>query len=114
MVRSILWGNCNGEARVMSGGNVTFECSIADSTGFLHDGGTFTYSGENWFTDPLFCDPAPCGSEWPKIVGDLTVHASSPALLAPCGPIGAFGEGCSTLSIEPSSWGRIKGIYRLK
>jgi hypothetical protein len=72
-----------------------------------------TYSGENWFTDPLFCDPVSCLTGPPTILGDYRVDASSPALLAPCGPIGAFGEGCGSTSLEPTSWGRIKGIYRL-
>ncbi len=114
LTRSILWGNCNREALMGSGGSLSFDCCVVDSSGVVNDGGLVTYSGDNWFTDPLFCDPVPCDTGPPTILGDYQMDAASPALLAPCGPIGVFGEGCTTVSIEPSSWGQIKGIYRLE
>lgn len=112
---SILRGNCNIEAMVFGGGSLSFECCIVDSSAVTNyqNTGTVTYQGENWFTDPLFCDPGPCNLLDPTILGDYTVDAASPALLASCGPIGAFGQGCTTVSIDPLSWGRIKGVYRL-
>jgi predicted outer membrane repeat protein len=56
--------------------------------------------------DPLFCDPDN---------GDLTLESLSPCLPSNslgCGLIGALGQGCGTVSVEPMSWGQIKGAYR--
>jgi hypothetical protein len=56
--------------------------------------------------DPHFCDPGN---------GDFTVEYGSPCVepgSLGCGQIGAFGVGCGTVSVEPKSWGRIKGLYR--
>jgi hypothetical protein len=57
--------------------------------------------------DPLFCNPPS---------GDYTVSSASPCL-PENNPncvdlIGAYGPGCGFVSIEPMSWGRLKGIYR--
>jgi hypothetical protein len=55
--------------------------------------------------DPLYCDPEN---------GDLTLAANSPCLpenSGACGLIGALGQGCGGISIEPESWGRIKSRY---
>ena len=43
--------------------------------------------------DPLFCDPEK---------GDFHVKDLSPAVLAPCGAIGALGKGCSAFRLVPS------------
>jgi hypothetical protein len=46
---------------------------------------------------------------------DLTVSSLSPCLPANslgCGLIGALGQGCGTVAIQPMSWGQIKGAYR--
>jgi len=56
--------------------------------------------------DPLFCNTE---------AGDFTLHSLSPCLPANsmgCGLIGALGEGCGTVSVEPSTWGRIKASFR--
>ena len=56
--------------------------------------------------DPLFCDLA---------IGDLSIDAASPCLPAnnPWGIlIGALGEGCSTVMVEPATWGRVKTLFR--
>jgi hypothetical protein len=56
--------------------------------------------------DPLYCDPDH---------DDLTVSSLSPCLPANslgCGLIGAFGEGCGTVSVEPTTWGQIKARFR--
>jgi len=55
--------------------------------------------------DPLYCDPEH---------DDLTVSVLSPCLppnSLGCGLIGALGEGCGAISIEPTSWGRIKARF---
>jgi Right handed beta helix region len=56
--------------------------------------------------DPEFCDPEHL---------DFTVKDTSPAAPAnsgECGQIGAFGVGCGSVSVEPSTWGRIKSSFR--
>ncbi len=58
------------------------------------------------FTDPQFCDPS---------ILDFSVSASSPC--APgnspgCGSVGAWGVGCGIVSVEESSWAKIKALYR--
>jgi hypothetical protein len=56
--------------------------------------------------DPEFCDPEGL---------DFTVHDTSPAAAAnsgTCGQIGAHGVGCGSVSIEPSTWGRVKQQFR--
>ncbi|GJM45118.1 MAG: hypothetical protein DHS20C21_19600 [Gemmatimonadota bacterium] len=56
--------------------------------------------------DPLFCDSESL---------DFTVGSSSPALSEnspACGPIGAHPQGCGTVAIEPTTWGRLKSLYR--
>lgn len=55
--------------------------------------------------DPLFCSPD---------TGDFTLAENSPCLPAqtPCGQIGAFGQGCTGISVDPVSWARLKGLFR--
>ena len=103
--------------------NIVAECSA----GALTADGSMTDSGCNLFwnnesnyitwpenaqatdieADPRFCDPESL---------DFTVHSQSPAvvpLVGNCGPqIGAFGVGCGAVSVEASSWGKIKNHYR--
>jgi hypothetical protein len=58
------------------------------------------------FVDPLFCDPE--NEDWHLTKGSPCLPEGSGA----CGLIGAFGVGCGTVSVERSSWGRIKELYR--
>ncbi len=56
--------------------------------------------------DPLFCEAD---------AGVFTVREGSPCLpggVPGCGQIGAWGEGCGIVSVQPTSWGRIKNLYR--
>lgn len=58
------------------------------------------------WADPLYCDPENL---------DFTVAANSPCLpgaTPDCGQIGAWGEGCGGVSVEATSWGMIKSLYR--
>ena len=60
----------------------------------------------NFSADPLFCDAA--GGTW-------TVRSDSPCAppgVTGCGLVGALDVGCATVSIQPSTWARIKGVYR--
>jgi hypothetical protein len=113
LVRTVIWDNCHGEAGVSGAGILTFDCCVVDSAEVVNEqgAGTVSYLGENVFEDPIFCEPSPCDAA-PTSEGEYTVAAGSPALLAACGPIGALGEGCPTVSLEALSWGRLKGIYR--
>ena len=53
--------------------------------------------------DPQFCDAA---------AGDYTLTEDSPAIAGTCGQIGAFGIGCGTVSLNATSWSRVKALYR--
>ncbi len=58
------------------------------------------------FVDPLFCDPGAL---------DFQLESGSPCLpenSGECGLIGAFGEGCGTVSVDRESWGKLKAAYR--
>ncbi len=60
----------------------------------------------NFSSDPQFCDASS---------DDFSLAETSPCLdpPAPClGPIGAYGVGCGPVSVEATSWGRIKAAYR--
>ncbi|MFN8179668.1 MAG: right-handed parallel beta-helix repeat-containing protein [bacterium] len=56
--------------------------------------------------DPLFCDP---------VTLNFHVEAASPAAPANshgCGLIGAHDVNCGPVSVEPTSWGRLKGLFK--
>lgn len=56
--------------------------------------------------DPQFC-------AWES--GDVALRDGSPCLPEGsngCGMIGAYPEGCGTVSVEPVSWGMLKSLYR--
>jgi hypothetical protein len=61
----------------------------------------------NLSADPLFCRPR---------LFDYQISSASPcaAANAPsgCGQIGARPVGCSIVSVEPSTWGRMKAMWR--
>ncbi len=86
-------------------GGVTSSCNVFwdndDGYGIF-----FTPGATDREIDPRFCN---AGSNV------FTVHSDSPCLplhSLGCGLIGAFGQGCGTVSIESESWGRIKSRYR--
>jgi len=60
----------------------------------------------NFSADPLFCD---------TLSGDFHLDCRSPCAPAQqpeCGLIGAWDVGCGPSQTEPTSWGRIKSMYR--
>lgn len=81
-------------------------CDVFDFSGTWFDG-TVTFDTSGVIRDdPRFCGIA--GQEY-------TLRGDSPCLAgaSPCGQqIGAFGLGCSVVSLEPQSWARIKSLYR--
>lgn len=71
-------------------------------------GAGYPLSPTDRIVDPQFCD-------LPSY--DLTLRFGSPCLSEDplgCGQIGAFGQGCGTVSVESKSWGEIKGVYSPK
>ena len=68
--------------------------------------GDWTPAPTDLHADPLFCDPANL---------NFTVQGGSAAAngnWVGCGLIGAFGVGCNPVSVEPQTWGRLKGLFR--
>jgi hypothetical protein len=84
---------------------ITSSCNVfwANADG---DWSGFTPDATDRVIDPEFCDPGG---------GDYTVRSTSPCLpenSLGCGLIGAYGEGCGVVSVEPTSFGRIKAAHR--
>ncbi|MBZ0268847.1 right-handed parallel beta-helix repeat-containing protein, partial [bacterium] len=96
--RSIVWGNCGpvDEIRVHAGTLEIRDC-VVDNTGVQGvSGGTINYTGDNVFTDPLFCAPELCTAA-PTTTGEYTLTSASPALPSnhPSGQlVGALGAQC--------------------
>lgn len=69
--------------------------------------GSCNADATNISADPQFCSPP---------AGDYRLAEGSPCLPdnSPpgCGLIGAYGTGCGPVPVVPTSWGRIKAIYR--
>ena len=69
----------------------TYECNLIHDPAGAAVGALPT--GDTFVGDPLFCDAA---------AGKFELSGLSPALRAPCGPIGARGQGCSAFKLQPS------------
>jgi hypothetical protein len=110
--QSIIWGNCAYSATYEDifadpGSMVTMTCCLADSN---TTDGDIQWLGTNIFEDPYFTEFGNC--EYPSTGGSYCPAKSSPAWNVPgCGNLGAVIENC-TVSIEPTSWGQIKALYR--
>jgi predicted outer membrane repeat protein len=80
--------------------NLFWNNAAGDAVGFTPD-------ATDVFADPEFCNPD---------AGDFTVSSTSPCAAGnspPCAAqIGALGVGCGLVSIESTSWGRIKSRFR--
>ena len=103
----LAWNTGDYPALFIWGSEITESCNLF----WQNEADTFRppLDPTDVLADPLFCDP------WgPK----LTVRTDSPCLPgnhpggASCGRIGAFGEGCGPVSLDPRSWGRIKAAHR--
>jgi hypothetical protein len=70
-------------------GAARYECNLIQTL----DGTNPPPIGDTLMGDPSFCDVQK---------GDFHVHDLSPALLAPCGKIGAQEKGCSAFRVLPS------------
>ena len=88
---------------VEDGGAVTAGCNVFWDNA---DGIGYTPRPTDRIADPLFCD---------EDARDLTLQPTSPCLpenSLGCGLIGALGQGCGSVSIQPQSWGKTKSAYR--
>lgn len=99
---------------VFSGGDVGFgvpdgvtvNAYCNDSWGNEENWGGGVDPSTNFSLEPRYCAPE---------VDNFRVASNSPLLPGSnsCNwLIGAFGEGCGTVSVEPSSWGKVKSLYR--
>jgi hypothetical protein len=103
---NIITGSIGAQAVYkLTGGVVTKGCNV-----YWNNAGGNTLNigldATDRIVDPEYCD-APSG--------DLTVFDTSPCLPANslgCGLIGAQDQGCGTVSVERTSWGRIKEGYK--
>ena len=77
------------KAALQMKGMPRFECNLIHAV----DGTPPTPSANTIVGDPAFCDAEK---------GDFHVRDLSPALLAPCGRIGALGKGCGSFRLVPS------------
>lgn len=115
--RTIVWDNCSmlnaDEVVVVGSSTASFLCSVVDSSsGSLE--GAITFDEYSTFAPPEFCEPIGCNLA-PSEQGDVSLSPTSPCLAANslCGQqIGAYGQGCGTVSAESASWGAIKALYR--
>lgn len=105
ILRNNVFTNCTGAMAVeLYSGELVSSCNVfwQNPVGNAN----FPLDPSDRDIDPDFCDP---------LSDDFTVHTSSPCLppnSLGCGLIGAFGEGCGSVSIERMTWGRIKNLYR--
>jgi len=109
MSSSILWGNCSPEVVLEAGTTLLASCSDLDPAE-ITGAGTYVAGPGMIHEDPLFCIPWACGD--PPGDALYSLPAVSPARDAPgCGTMGAL-YGVCTISVAPTSWGRVKAAYR--
>jgi hypothetical protein len=113
---SILWGNCTEAVVEGMSGRIGFGCSAVNSAGVscATCANPPSYDAHTIFVDPVFCDPEACNNA-PTCVGDYGLSANSPCLASasPCGVLmGARGEACNVVAVEPRTWGAVKSLYR--
>ena len=102
---NVITGSTGAIAVRVATGNLTSECNVfwnnveGDVVGF-------TLDETDVVADPLFCDPT---------LGNYGVSEISPCLPENnpnCSDlIGVYGMGCGAISVEPMSWGRLKGMW---
>ena len=102
IVDSIVSGNCSSDvSEVYIGyGTLTISCSAIPRSGVEERiPGRITWETEPVESDPLFCAPTGCPTDFaPLSGGDYRLRSDSPCLarFSPCGrTIGVYGEGCA-------------------
>ncbi|MFH1278279.1 MAG: hypothetical protein ABIK65_07865 [Candidatus Eisenbacteria bacterium] len=111
LYNNISAGNGLDGISAYNAGNVTCNDSWGNGGQEYSFLGTISDTTGNNSADPLFCNP---------LAGDYSIASESPC--APgnsggCGLIGALPVGCTATSVpagsfEPSSWGRVKKLFR--
>lgn len=107
--RTVVAFNEGKAINCVSGGTISVQCCNFFGNSGGNGIGCGTDLGNNFRLDPAFCEAAS---------GNYTLFDYSPCLPghhpdgADCGLVGALGEGCGATSIEPMSWGAIKGLFR--
>jgi hypothetical protein len=91
----------SGTGSIVTSCNVFWDNPLGNTSGFQPDSTDLT-------ADPMFCNVT---------ADDFRVNAASPCVPGNGNPscrdlIGAWGQGCGTVAVEPSSWGRIKNSFR--
>lgn len=112
VLNTILWGNCSpddSDALVDADCAVQFDCCVVDPARVFSGGGVAFL--QSVVADPMFCSPDGCDG-LPSAAGSYRLDSASPALGAACGPIGALDAECGAISVESSTWTRIKARYR--
>jgi hypothetical protein len=102
------------DIRVEAGATLNLTCTDYDPARLANAASTVNDLGSNFFADPLFCDPIPCGSAR-GVAGDYGLADGSPCLAAnsPCGLlVGALGQACVGTAVTPETWAGIKAKYR--
>ena len=99
---------CESGVLLGDSGGVQATCNNVwgNAAGNWIDGPDLTGVNGNLSVSPFYCAAA---------ADNYTLAANSPMLPAnnDCGiQIGAFGQGCGPVSVEPASWGGIKALYR--
>jgi hypothetical protein len=91
-----------GDAVVQSPWVVFFDHNLI--AGALTPGAPGIFGANLTGVDPRFCDPA---------IGNYWLEAASPALGAAHDhtDMGAFGLGCETVSVQRTTWGRLKARF---
>jgi hypothetical protein len=91
-----------GHATVVTPWSMTFSYNLIG--GDLAVTGPVTFTNNYPNTDPQFCNPA---------IGDYRIAFRSPAVGAAHDglAIGALGVGCTTVSVQPTTWGRLKALF---
>jgi hypothetical protein len=94
--RCIIWNNCSPQSnvlRISPDASARLVCCALDSMG-IDARGELEIVGDQVWSDPLFCDPAPCGR---RVEGDYSVRIDSPCMpgKSPCAElIGVLDSGC--------------------
>lgn len=105
--RNNLVVGCTGATALRDFGPVapTVSCNVYWDNE-IFDQGVWPVSATDLFVDPRLCGPA---------AEDFTLQATSPCAAEnhpTCGQVGAFGVGCDTVGVEPTTWARVKAAFR--
>lgn len=103
--RCVIWGDCSG-LWIESGATMQVACSVIDTSNVTGTG-TIGYTGENVFSDPLFCSPRGCPRPAIGDLGDYRVDPLSPCLPEnnPCGVlIGALPSCATDTDVPPGAY----------